>query len=41
VSGSYPELVKGYQRAVTHIVDDIAMVIMGASSGSSLGCPND
>lgn len=40
VSGGYPELVRGYQRAVIVIADDIATATQNSTGGVAAGCPN-
>jgi uncharacterized protein len=39
VSGGYPELVRGYQRAVAFIADEIATVAQESVGGHSAQCP--
>ena len=39
VKGGYPEIVKGYQRAVARIADQIARVAQESDSGIAAGCP--
>ena len=39
VKGGYPEIVKGYQRAVARIADQIARVAQESGSGVAAGCP--
>lgn len=39
VSGGYPQLVRGYQRAVDFIADEIATVAADSSGGLPAGCP--
>jgi uncharacterized lipoprotein YmbA len=41
VSGSYPELVRGYQRAVAAIADEIATVALDYMGGLPDSCPTD
>ena len=39
VRGGYPEMVRGYQRAVAHIADQIATVVRKSVSGAGTECP--
>ena len=39
VSGGYPEMVRGYQRAVALIADQIATVAQGSAGGVAATCP--
>jgi uncharacterized protein len=39
VSGGYPELVRGYQRAVAAIADEIATVAQESADGVAPDCP--
>jgi uncharacterized lipoprotein YmbA len=39
VGGGYPELVRGYQRAVAVIADEIAAVAQGSAGGVAADCP--
>jgi len=39
VRGGYPEMVRGYQRAVAHIADQIATVTQGSVGGVAAACP--
>jgi uncharacterized lipoprotein YmbA len=39
VSGGYPDMVKGYQRAVARIADQIAMVTQESVGGVAAQCP--
>jgi uncharacterized protein len=39
VSGGYPEMVRGYQRAVALIADQIATVAQGSVGGVAAECP--
>jgi uncharacterized protein len=39
VSGGYPELVRGYQRAVAAIADEIATVAQESAGGVAADCP--
>jgi uncharacterized protein len=39
VSGGYPELVRGYQRAVAVIADEIATVVQESAGGVAADCP--
>ena len=39
VRGGYPEMVRGYQRAVALIADQIAMVARGSVGGVAAECP--
>jgi uncharacterized lipoprotein YmbA len=39
VSGGYPEMVKGYQRAVAVIADQIAAVAQESAGGGAADCP--
>jgi uncharacterized protein len=39
VRGGYPEMVRGYQRAVAVIADQIATVAQGSVGGVTAGCP--
>jgi uncharacterized lipoprotein YmbA len=39
VSGGYPDMVKGYQRAVALIADQIATVAQGSVGGVAAECP--
>jgi uncharacterized lipoprotein YmbA len=39
VSGGYPEMVRGYQRAITRIADQIATVAQESAGGVARECP--
>jgi uncharacterized lipoprotein YmbA len=39
VKGGYPDVVRGYQRAVVLIADQIAAAAQGSSGGSAAECP--
>ena len=39
VRGGYPEMVRGYQRAVAHIADQIATVVRKSAGGAGAECP--